>query len=171
MRIKQTLTKQVNSFDFCFDILKKDYLEQILKLFELDKVYFCIYGVDKNFDFERLNKCKKERLEIIKHSNCEDIILEIDVDMISALLSILKDNLYEIVIWSIYLPWALFIDMLNDCDNFFTFYKKNMLSKDYFYLDFNSCEGNKVEIIYDISYNAFKYIAKEDLLKILMGDQ
>ena len=123
MRIKQTLTKQVNSFDFCFDILKKDYLEQILKLFELDKVYFCIYGVDKNFDFERLNKCKKERLEIIKHSNCEDIILEIDVDMISALLSILKDNLYEIVIWSIYLPWALFIDMLNDCDNFFTFYK------------------------------------------------
>lgn len=54
MKIKTIKNKKVSSFEFVFDLSKGNTLFNILKLYKLEKVYICIYGLKQ----VELNKYK-----------------------------------------------------------------------------------------------------------------
>lgn len=119
---------------------------------------------------KRIEECKIKKVEILKDNNhMQEIALEIDVNMIAYLLSIIGNELPEITVWSRYLDWEMFISMISGMIKFSKYSKVPIKEEGSFYLDFNPYEGNKVEIICDASFNDSGNIKREDLLKIVSG--
>lgn len=170
MRIKQKINDQVNSFEFNFDLSKEDYLEKILKLFRIENLYLCIYGLNKQKELIcRLNECHVENFKIFKFSKKQqNVILEIGANMLSRIFHILEGGFDEIVVWSCYTDWESFVEDQSRKVSFFTFRKTTVTEKiPSFYLDFNFNHVYEVAIISDLSFHNSALITKDDILKIL----
>ena len=167
MRIKQTINNKVNSFDFYCDLTKNNRLNKILELFQIDDVYVCIYGVDDKNRFNEIKtkiKINNMFLPSCKKNILPDLILDIDINEIPKLFSIINNVFDELVIWNKKEDWNKFIEILNKPIPFFTFFKTDTKNTSEFYLDFIVSDFNRVIIISDLSFHNSKYITKENMI-------
>lgn len=169
MRIKQIKNDKVNSFEFSYDLSKGDYLKKVLELFLIDEIYVCIYGFgDKTIFENRLTKIQIKKFASLPSSqSSQDFILNISLDEISNLFSIINHGFDELVVWSSYTKWDNFIKSISKPVPFLTFRKTKVENDISFYLSFRKTDFNNVEIISDLSFNNSGNINKEDLIKIL----
>ena len=169
MRIKQIKNDKVNSFEFSYDLSKGDYFKKILELYLIDEIYICIYGLSNKIIFEnRLEQIQIKKFALLPFSkSSQDFVLNISLDEISKLFSIINNDFDELVVWSPYTDWECFIKSVNEPVPFFTFYKTKVKDKINFYLNFRTSDFNNVEIISNLSFNNSGNINKEDLVKIL----
>lgn len=167
MKIKQVINKKVNSFEFSFDLLKKDYLKSLLYLYEIQQVYICIFGIDKNKEEHFIEYLHNSNLQDWQDINGYEYAIKINVNDISTLLSIIGSDFDELVVWNCYTDWETFIQDVNDVP-FFSLKKTALKMVPTFYLRLDICAHNFVEIICDLEFNNGGDITKDDLL-LLMG--
>ena len=169
MKIKQIKNDKINSFEFSYDLSKGDYFKKILELYLIDEMYLCLYGLsDKKIFDNSQTKIKIKRLSLL--SSCkssQNFVLNISVDEISNLLSIIDNNFDELVVWDPYTNWEDFIKTLNKPVPFLSFSQASVKDDTHFYLNFNKSNFYNVEIISDLSFNNSKKIKREDLMSIL----
>lgn len=110
MRIKQIKNDKINSFEFSYDLSKGDYLKKILELYQIDEIYICIYGLGDKKIFDNI----QTKIEIKKFSllssckSLQNFVLNISLDEISNLLSIIDNSFDELVVWDPYTNWGGF---------------------------------------------------------------
>lgn len=164
MKVQQKINDKVNSFTFTCNILEGKKLDNILKLFRINEIYLCIYGLRKDRDIFN----KTFEVEDISFSSSRDFALRINTIKLSILLPRIVDCFDELSVWSCYTNWKGF---LNDMKNLPFVYSKKQLSsgKDEpsFYLNYNPFNSNNVEIICDLSFNNCLSIKKEDIMGVL----
>mgnify|MGYP000650884827 CR=1 FL=1 len=167
MRIKQIKNDKINSFEFSYDLSKGDYLKKILELYLIDEVYICIYGLGDKKIFDKI----QTKIEIKKFSllssckSLQNFVLNISLDEISNLLSIIDNSFDELVVWDPYTNWGDFIKSFNE-PPFLTFSKASKKDDTDFYLIFKKSDFNNVEIISNLSFHNSKNINKGELIKI-----
>lgn len=167
MKIKQVINKKVNSFEFSFDLLKKDYLKLLLRLYEIRQVYICIFGIDKNKEEHFIDYLLSSNIQDWQDINGYEYAIKINVDDISTLLSIIGSDFDELVVWSCYTDWETFIQDATDLP-FFSFKKKpSSKTAPSFYLRLDICDNNFIEIICDLEFNNGGDITKDDLLSLM----
>ena len=158
MRIKQIKNDKINSFEFSYDLSKGDYLKKILELYQIDEIYICIFGLNDKKIFDNI----QTKIEIKKFSSSKSLqnfVLNISLDEISNLLSIIDNSFDELVVWDPYTNWGNFNKSFNE-PPFLTFSKASIKDDTDFYLIFKKSDFNNVEI-----HNS-KNINKEELIKI-----
>lgn len=166
MKIKQVINKKVNSFEFSFDLLKKDCLKSLLFLYEIRQVYICIFGIDNNKEEHFIDYLQNSNIQGWQNINGYEYAIKINVDDISTLLSIIGSDFDELVVWNCYTDWETFIQDVNDVQ-FFSFKKTSSKTKPTFYLRWDICDYNFVEIICDLEFNNGGDITKNDLLSLM----
>lgn len=169
LKIKQIKNDKINSFEFSSDLSKNDYLKKILKLYSIGEVYICIYGLGDKVNFKNIsNEIQFKKSELLSFSNFAQIfILNIDVDEISNLFSIINNNFDEMAVWSPYTSWENFVKSVIEPVSLFTFCKTEAKDDISFYLNFKASDFNVVEIISSLSFNNSANITKDDFIKIL----
>ena len=160
MKIKTIKNKKVSSFEFVFDLSKGNTLFNILKLYKLEKVYICIYGLKQ----VGLNKYKDIIFDRL-YENDLVFIVDITVENIRNLLKVLQGDFEELLVWNCYTDFDKFIDDTITLSSFLTLKKTRQFTDDsQFYLSFNHID-NIVEIVCDI--NIDNNVSKEILNKLL----
>ena len=160
MKIKTIQNKKVSSFEFVFDLSKGNTLFNILKLYKLEKVYICIYGLKQ----VGLNKYKDIIFDRL-YENDLVFIVDITVENIRNLLKVLQGDFEELLVWNCYTDFDKFIDDTITLSSFLTLKKTRQNTDDsQFYLSFNHID-NIVEIVCDI--NIDNNVSKEILNKLL----
>lgn len=169
MKIKQIINDKVNSFEFNFDLSEKDYIKKLLLLYGLQSAYICIYDLNKIKEKDIMDYFETYNIHYWHNQRNTLYAIEIGINDISKLLSIVGRNFGELVIWSCYTDWETFIRAINDIPQFFSFKKKVVaVTNPRFYLRFNIDDYNCVEIICDLAFNDGGNITKDDLLSILI---
>ena len=169
MRIKQIKNDKINSFEFSYDLSKGDYLKKILELYMIDEIYICIYGLSGKMILDNI----QTKIHIKKHAllpsfkSSQNLVLNINLDEMSNLFSIINNAFDELVIWNPYTNWENFIKSLNEPEPFLTFCKSDIKDDTEFYLNFRASDFNNVEIISNLSFNNSRNIDKGDLINIL----
>lgn len=169
MRIKQIKNDKVNSFEFSYDLSQGDYLKKILELYLIDEIYICIYGLGDKMIFDNSqSKIQIKKLALLpSFKSSQNFVLNISLEEISNLFSIINNNFDELVVWYPYTNWENFIESFNEPVPFFSFRKTKTKDDTGFYLSFRASDFNNVEIISDLSFRNSKNINKGDLIKIL----
>lgn len=166
MKIRCVLNNKVSSFEFYFDLQKKDYLQKILGLYEIREVYLCVYG-SKSKDLEsKLKKIAIKNFSPISSNSSRDFAFQIVVNKLSELLSMIKNEFDEIIVWNCSINWEQFINEQLE-DSFFTLRKTQEISDLGFMLNFSPNDDNHVLIITDLMYHNTKSINKNHINNIL----
>lgn len=162
MKIKAIMNKNISSFEFAFDLSKDNTLSNILKLYNLEKVYICVYSQTQ----DRINKHKGVIFDrYYENKNDFIFIVEIMVENIGSLLQVLQGDFEELVVWNCYTNFERFIKDTITPSSFFTLKKINAVTNDsQFYLSYNHVD-NIVDIICDIDID--NNVSKEMLIEIL----
>ena len=168
MKISFKSTRQVISCNFNLDIMENNAIERILKLFGVSSVYVSIYGMKKKLDLSTI-------IETASPTNCLcinssktlcDIALEVNANHLAPLLYVLANDFDEMIVWSCYTEWDLFIKEINEPSAFFTFTaEKCSGSTPSFYLHYNPYDCNEVNIICDKQLK--DNITKDDIWGVL----
>lgn len=168
MKIRFKSNRQVISCKFNLDLTKNNAIERIMKLFGVSKVYVSIYGMKAKLDLSTI-------IETLSPTNCLcinspkslcDIALEVNASHLTPLLHILANDFDEMIVWSCYTDWNLFINELIEPSVFFTFTAEKLADyKPSFYLHYSPYDWNEVEIICDKQLK--DNITKDDLLRVL----
>ena len=169
MRIKQIKNDKINSFEFSYDLSKGDYLKKILELYLIDEIYICIYGLGDKMIFDnRQTKIQIKKLALLpSFKSSQNFVLNISLDEMSNLFSIINNGFDELVGWYPYTNWENFIKSFNEPVPFLTFRKTKIKDNIDFYLSFRTSDFNNVEIISNLSFHNSRNINKGDLIKIL----
>lgn len=167
MRIKQIKNDKINSFEFSYDLSKGDYLKKILELYQIDEIYICIFGLNDKKIFDNIQtKIEIKKFSLLSSSkSLQNFVLNISLDEISNLLSIIDNSFDELVVWDPYTNWGNFNKSFNE-PPFLTFSKASIKDDTDFYLIFKKSDFNNVEIISNLSFHNSKNINKEELIKI-----
>lgn len=168
MEIRFKSNHQVISCNFSLDMVKNNVIERILTLFGVSKVYVSIYGMKAKLGLSNI-------IETLSPTNCLcpnslkslcDIALELTANHLARLLYMLGNDFDEMIVWSCYTEWNLFIKETIEPSAFFTFTAEKLAdSKPSFYLHYSPYDYNKVEIICDKQLK--DNITKDDLLSVL----
>ncbi len=105
--------------------------------------------------------------DISINKNNTDFAIIIKVSEISQLMSLIKDNFDEIIVWDCYCNWQKFISEQTENRQFFTFKKNQAIQQEGFYLDFSPYKDNEVSIISGLSFNDSGKITKDNIISIL----
>ena len=160
MKIKAIKNKHVSSFEFKFDLSKDNILSDILKLYKLENVYICVYGL-KNFELNKYNGIIFDR----HYENDLVFIADIMVKNISSLLKILQGAFEELLIWNCYIDFNQFIDQMITPSSFLSLKRAESNDDDsQFFLSYNHID-DITEIICDIDID--NNISKEILNELL----
>ena len=165
MRVKQIINDKVNSFEFSCNLTKYNRLEKILSLFELKKVYVCMYGLSQKTDLS--NNSKELKIQYLSKIGPSKYAICIDSEKISVLLSIIDDDCEEITVWSCDTDWESFTKSMTE-KHLFSFHKSKVEKTFGFYLDFDY-HDNSVDIICDLQFNNSRNIKKEDMVNLLIN--
>lgn len=170
MRIKQIKNDKINSFEFSYDLSKGDCLTNILELYLIDEIYICIYGLsDKMIFGNRQTKIQMKEFALLpSFKSSQNLALNISIDEMSNLLSIINNSFDELVLWNPYTNWQNFVKSVNEHKPYLTFGKTTEIDDTDFYLNYSASDFNNVEIISNLSFHNSKDITKGDLINILI---
>lgn len=167
MKIKCRLNNEVSSFEFYFDLRKNDFLKKILRLYEIQEVYLCVYGLYEKDLEGRLKGLEIKNFSSLSSKSSQDFAFQIGVDNISKLFSIFENDFDEILVWSCDINWDQFIMKCLEEVSFWTLHKTQEVCAFNFMLNFNPYESYKVLIISKLMYHNTKTITKSDVANIL----
>lgn len=160
MKIKSIKNKKVSSFEFKFDLSKDNTLPNILKLYKLEKVYICVYGLRK-IELNKYSGIIFDRYYENKLVFLADIMAKNIVD----LLKILQGNFEELTVWNCYTDFNQFIDERMTPASFLSIKKAvSNTHNSQFYLSYNHID-RIVNIICDIDID--NNVTKEILNQLL----
>ena len=170
MKIKQIINSQVNSFEFTLNILKGNYLQNILSLFGVHDAYICLYDLENQeaiinlFHSFGMTQCK-----IVNQFGMPVLVVQITVESFISNLTKYQVKFSEMLIWSCETSWLEFIhDMELSTSPLLTIRKNDATTIETgFLLRFSPYDFNQVEIICEQSFGNAKSITKKDLLNEL----
>ena len=162
--IKENSNSEVRSFCFKGNPAKDNLLTKILKAYEIEEVYLCIYSVrnknEEQYD-ELLKDIKNKHVQGTKRF--KDIFIEIQSYEIQDFFDELESQGFsfdEISVWSKYTSFDMFVKE----EKFFDEHIEPTVPT--FYLNRNFYESNFNEIICDKQFN--DVVTREILEKILV---
>lgn len=144
MKIKHFSNSKVTCFDFKFDISKGNTLKNVLDLFEIKEMFLCIYGLRIQEDnFIASVKNKFTHADLLSYGYA----FELTPSDLDALFSIVTNKYDELVVYSKFTDWNLFIKERSNISDVVE------SSQPRFYLNFSPYDFNVVEIICDNPIN------------------
>ncbi len=170
MKIKQTINSQVSSFEFSFNLLKGNYLQNILSLFGIHDAYICLYDLENQEDIINVfQSFGVAQCKIVNEFGIPVLVAQITVESFISNWTKYQVKFSEMLIWSCETSWLEFIhDMEQSTSSFLTIRKNDATTiKAGFFLKFSPYDFNQVEIICEQSFGNVKSITKKDLLNEL----
>lgn len=165
-KIKIKKNDKVLAIDFYANLLKEDILYKLCREFNLEEIYIEISSIDarrKNFLDSLLAINRNYLTNLTEKCGMQNIFIKTKVDKsLKILINLLSEFVFEdLTIWDCYTNWEKYLEDTTTKAPFFTIKRSEFKDNSNFYLNFNSYEGQKVEIICDLIYN------KQDLFERL----
>ena len=152
-KIKIKTNKNVIEMDFKANPLNNNLLFDICNLFDLENIYIDIFGVNgRKYNFSDKLLERKASVIVLK-INSNDLTIKATVKEIPMIIEVLTEfDFDDLNIWDCYTDLEQYIKDKKPCK--IPLFKPVELKIDSkFYLNFSPIEGQKVEIICDLSYD------------------